>query len=155
MRRAVLSFGLIAFLVALSACGANVSGKWSLTMKNTSGGEETFDLVIKQAGENLTITANHPYLKNLAGAGTLKNGEITMMLKPDIPLTMTFTGKMDGNKMSGTRKIEMAQAGPGSEAPSAESAESGAESGAPAGAPGGTGATPAVKVSDAWTATKK
>jgi len=184
MRKALVLFSLIAFLFAISAWAADISGTWTVKMKSPSGGDETFDLVIKAAGENLTVTSsNHPVLKTLEGIGTLKGDAITMKLKAtgQQAVEFAFTGKVTGNKITGTREISMASSGGrgearGGEGASADSAESGAREGAPGGAergqqggaPGGqrAGAPPAGggqpgqapasgEVSKAFTAEKK
>jgi len=141
MRKVLFLFVLVAFLVASSAWAADISGTWTVKMKSPSGGDESFDLAIKAAGENLTITcSNHPVLKTLAGTGTLKGDAVTMKLKAtgEMAVEFTFTGKVAGNKITGTREISMASSGGrGGEASSADSAESGAPEGAREGAAGG------------------
>jgi hypothetical protein len=141
MRKVLFLFILVAFLVASSAWAADISGTWTVKMKSPSGGDESFDLDIKAAGENLTITcSNHPVLKTLAGTGTLKGDAVTMKLKAtgEMAVEFAFTGKVAGNKITGTREISMSSGGPGGAASGATSgAKSGATSGAREGAAGG------------------
>lgn len=139
MRKVLFLFCLVALLAALSVWAADVSGTWALKMKNPQGKEETFDLVIKQSGEKLTIAVpNHPVMKDLAGTGTLHGDKITMKLKPgDMPFTMVFKGKVADNKITGTREMERGEGGgPSSSGP-------GGPGGGPgSGGPGGPGGGP-------------
>jgi len=164
MRKVLFLTVVLAFAFASVAGAADVSGNWTLKMKNPMGEDEAFTLAIAAKGEALIITCNdHPKLTNLEGAGTLKGDAITMNLKAtgDMAVEFTFTGTVEGNKMTGTREIGMAAGGgergapPEGAAPpegmappegeSAESAES-AESGAPGEAP--------AEVSNVFTAEK-
>jgi hypothetical protein len=170
MRKVLFLTTLFAFALTSSVWAADVSGTWTVKMKSPMGQDESFDLAIKAAGENLTITGTHPQLQALAGTGTLKGDAITMSVKAtgQMAVEIAFTGKVAGNKMSGTREIKMSGGAPGGEA---SSAASGGASGAPAGAPaggqppaggqapaGGQGGAPggaSGEVSNAWTADKK
>jgi hypothetical protein len=113
-------------------------------MKSPMGQDESFDLAIKAAGENLTITGTHPQLQTLAGTGTLKGDAVTMSVKAtgQMAVEIAFTGKVAGNKMSGTREIKMSQSGGQGGAPGDQGGQ------APAGGQGG-------EVSNAFTADKK
>jgi hypothetical protein len=158
MRKVLFLTTLIAFVLTSSVWAADVSGTWTVKMKSPMGQDESFDLAIKAAGENLTITGTHPQLQALAGTGTLKGDAVTMNIKAtgQMAVEIAFTGKVAGNKMSGAREIKMSQSGGGQGAPG------GAASGAPAaggqgGAPaaGGQGGASGGEVSNAWTADKK
>lgn len=135
MRRVLFIATLLAFLLTSSAWAADVSGTWTLTMKSPQNQDETFDLDIKAAGENLTITcSNHPVLQTLEGTGTLKGDAIKMNLKSTgetmAGIGINFTGTVTGNKMAGTREIDTS------------GMSAGGGGGAPGGAPGGEGAAP-------------
>jgi hypothetical protein len=145
MRKVLFLTTLLAFVLASSVWAADVSGTWTVTMKSPMGQDESFDLAIKAAAENLTITGTHPQLQALAGTGTLKGDAITMSVKAtgQMAIEFAFTGKVAGNKMSGTREIKMSGGAPGGGASGASGA-----SDAPAGGQGG-------EVSNAWTAAKK
>lgn len=176
MRRVLLLLTLITLLAASLAWAADISGTWTIRMKSPAGEDESFDFVIKQAGDNLTITCdNHPVLKTLEGTGTVKGDAVTMNVKAtgEMQVALNFTGTVAGNKITGTREIAGAGGPPGGE----ESAESGEESGAPEGArgepppegergappsgeragapPAGGQAPPSGEVSNAFTAEKK
>jgi len=178
MRRVLLLLTLITLLAASLAWAADISGTWTIRMKSPAGEDESFDFVIKQAGDNLTITCdNHPVLKTLEGTGTVKGDAVTMNVKAtgEMQVALNFTGTVAGNKITGTREIAGAGGSPEGEE-SAESAESGEEEGArgeppPGGAQGGErgappsgeragappagGAPPSGEVSNAFTAEKK
>lgn len=178
MRKVLFFTTMLAFVLTSSVWAADVSGDWTVTMKSPMGQDESFDISIKAAGEKLTITGTHSQLQALEGAGTLKGDAITMDLSSGMGIKMAFTGKVAGNKMSGTREIDMSsmsagggQGGaPGGQqggAPGGEQggAPGGGQGGAPGGeqggAPGGQqGGAPGGQqgggeVSNAWTAVKK
>jgi len=151
MRKVLFMFTLLAFVLTSSAWAADISGTWAVKMKSPQNEDEAFDLVIKASGEKLTITcSNHPKLTNLAGTGTIKGDAVTMKVKAtgSQPVEFAFTGKVAGNKMTGTREISMNESAGGQ-----GGAASGAQGSTPAGggqqggqaAPGGAqGSAPAV-----------
>ena len=166
MRKVLFLTTLLAFVLTSSVWAADISGTWTIKMKSPMGSDESFDLAIKDAGGNLTITGTHPQLQALAGTGTVKGDAVNMSVKAtgSMAVEFVFTGKLAGNKMSGEREIKMSGGAPGGAA-SGASAASGAPGGAPAGgAPGGAaGGAPAGgapggatgEVSKAFTAEKK
>jgi hypothetical protein len=138
MRKVLFLTTLAAFLLTSSAWAADISGTWTIKMQSPMGSDESFDLAVKDAGGNLTITGTHPQLQALTGTGTVKGDAVTMDVKAtgQMAVEFIFTGKLAGNKIAGTREIKMSGGAPGG----AASAESGAKGGAPAaqgGAPGG------------------
>jgi hypothetical protein len=137
MRKVLFLTALFAFVLTSSVWAADVSGKWTLTMWG-AGAEESVPLVIKAAGENLTVTCSHPMLKELTGTGTLKGDEISFNLKSS-SMEFNFTGKVAGNKMSGTRKVGSIGGGRGNAAGGAQGDKGGAPAGAAGGAQGGQG----------------
>ena len=139
MRKVLFLTTLMAFVLASSVWAADISGTWTIKMKSPMGSDESFDLIVKDAAGNLTITGTHPQLQALAGTGTVKGDAVTMDVKAtgQMAVEFVFTGKLAGNKISGTREIKMSGGAPGGEA-SGASAASGAPEGAPAGgAPAG------------------
>jgi hypothetical protein len=151
MRKVLFFTILLTFLLTSSVWAADVSGEWAVTMKSPQGQDESFDILIKAAGENLTITSsNHPVLENLEGKGTLKGDAISMDLKSTggqmAGVGIIFTGKVSGNKMSGTREIDTsgmgggAAGGGGGAAAGGQGREGGAQGGGQAPAGGGGGA---------------
>jgi hypothetical protein len=83
----------------------SISGKWAIKMKGPGGRDESFDLVIKAAGENLTITCdNNNYFKT--AMGTLKGDAIAIKFDMGDPsASFTMSGKVAGNKITGTREF--------------------------------------------------
>lgn len=148
MRKVLFLTALLAFVLTSSVWAADVNGTWTVKMKSPMGQDESFDLVIKAAGEALTVTGTHPQLQALAGTGTLKGDAITMSVKATGQMAVEFalTGKVAGSKMSGTREIKMSQSG-------GQDGQGGAPAGGQASAGGQGGA--ASEVSNAWTAEKK
>jgi hypothetical protein len=182
MRKVLFLLVVLALAVAAPVCAAGVAGTWTLTMSNPMGQEETFDLAVTDNGGSLVITGTHQQLGGLEGTGTLKGDDITMDVTAtgQMAVQLIFEGKVNGKKMEGTRKIEMAgggggeggapgggeggapagggQGGPpgggegGAPAGGGEGgAPAGGQGGAPGGAPGGGGG----EVSDAWSAVMK
>lgn len=101
---------LLAFLFTPYAWSADISGTWTFSMKNAQNKDESVDLLIKAAGENLTVTtSSHPALKNLVGSGTLKGDAVAISVKTidEHNIEFIFTGKMEGNKMTGTRELKL------------------------------------------------
>jgi hypothetical protein len=156
MRKTLFFTTLLAFVLSSSVWAADVSGTWTVTMKSPQGQDESFDLAIKAAGENLTVTCNnHSALQILDGTGTLKGDAITMNLTSKgqtmAGVKIKFTGKVTGNKMAGTREVDISgmsssggggQGGQGREGGAAPaggqgSAPGGSAGGAPGGASGG------------------
>ena len=136
MRKVLLLITLLA-LIASPIWAADISGTWTITMKSPMGSDESFDLVVKDAGGNLTITGTHPQLQALAGTGSLKGDKVTMNVAStgDMKVEFVFTGTVTGKKMAGTREIKMSGGGGG--APGGGGPPGGG--GAPGGAPGGGG----------------
>jgi hypothetical protein len=95
-------FAVAAFAVAQVANAADVTGTWIMAVETGAGsGSPTFVLV--QKGEALTGS----YKGQLGEAQvtcTVKGDEVTIQYKIDAqgqPLTVTYSGKVDGNSMSG------------------------------------------------------
>ncbi|MBN1625725.1 MAG: hypothetical protein JW944_04305 [Deltaproteobacteria bacterium] len=137
MRKVLLLTTLFALLLTSSTWAADISGKWTITWWG-AGAEESFPLVIKAAGENLTITGTHPTFKEMTGTGTLKGDSVSMTLKSS-SMEVALTGKVASNKMTGTREIKSSGEGRGSGA-----------GGAPQGGQGGG----AAQGNENWTAVR-
>jgi hypothetical protein len=113
MRRILFVVALFALVAAPMASAADISGNWALKMQGPMG-EEEIQLVIKAVGEKLKITGTHSMLEEMSGTGTLKGDSVKFKLEASGEMLMgfEFTGKVAGNKMSGTREMKMA-GGPG------------------------------------------
>ena len=136
MRKILCLTPLFALVLSSSVWAADVSGTWALKMAGPQG-DENFDVVIKAAGENLTVsTANHPMLQAMEGTGTLKGDAINFSLKAtgQMAIEIAFTGKVTGDKMAGTREIKMSGGGGGAPGGGDQQAAGGRQGG---GAPGG------------------
>lgn len=93
---------LALFIVSLSAQDVNVSGDWELTME-TPRGEVTQEVHFEQDGKNLTVTMTGPR-GEAEGEGTINGNEIEWSIIRSTDrgeFTMTFTGTVEGNEMSG------------------------------------------------------
>jgi hypothetical protein len=148
MRKVLFLLTVFALAVAAPAYAASVGGTWALTMSGPQG-EENFDIVIKDAGGSLEVSATHPMLQEMVGTGTLKGSDINFSIKAtgQMAVELAFTGKVEGNKMEGTREIKMAAGGGGQ----GGAPGGGGQGGAPAGGGGGD----MGNMSDAWSAVKK
>jgi hypothetical protein len=83
-----------------------VNGKWNLTIK-TPMGEQKGMLTLAQSGDALT-----GQMSGAMGAVTIENGKVEGdMLKwhakvtSPMPITLEFTGKIDGGALNGTVKL--------------------------------------------------
>jgi hypothetical protein len=160
MRKVMFSVLMAALVITTSAWAADLSGTWTISFTKVDGAEDSFDVAIKDAGGSLTITGTHSQLGALSGSGTLNGDAVTMDIKAtgQLPLEMIFSGKVAGNKISGTREIKMTGTQSGS-APAA-GGQSGQAAGGQSGqapASGGQGAQGAAtgEASNAFTAVKK
>lgn len=149
MRKVMVFSTLIVSILTSPVRAADISGTWSITQKNNEGVDDTFDVEIKADGDKFTVTGNHTKKGALSGTGTLKGDAITMIFNAagaegKSALSFAYTGKITGNKMSGTKETKMSGA-PGD----------GRQANAPGAANGGTHAASAGAVSNSWTAVKK
>jgi len=144
----LFSIGAAAQTTSPLKSSAGISGKWTISMWG-AGKEESFPIEIRASGENLTITATHPTFKEMTGTGTLKGDSVSIEFK-SATLGMTLTGKLSGNKMSGTREIKSSGGGQGGAPGGGQGGAPGGQGGAPAGGQGGDGAGG----NERWTAVK-
>jgi hypothetical protein len=182
MRKVLFLTAVLAFVFTSSVWATDISGKWTLKMSGRQG-EESIPVVVRTAGENLTLTAVHPALTAMEGTGTIKGDAVNFNLKVggEVQIDFIFTGKVTGNKMTGAREVKVSagRGGPGGPPPTGELSMGGqgdapdGQGGAPAGGEqpsgGGQGAAPGGQgnaavsskvgdwgqsVSNAWTAEK-
>jgi hypothetical protein len=108
MRKIVLLAAMMAFVITSSTWAADLSGNWTIKFTKVDGAEDSLDVAIKDAGGALTITGNHSQLGALAGTGTVKGDAVDLDIKAtgQLPLEFSFTGKVAGNKITGTRDIK-------------------------------------------------
>jgi len=94
---------LILLAVSLSAQEINVTGDWELTME-TPRGERTSKIHFDQDGESITVNMSSSRGGEVTAEGTIKGNEIEWTVTRSTPrgeMTMTYTGKVEGNTMSG------------------------------------------------------
>lgn len=101
----VVLFALVfalAFTISASA-QKSIAGEWDATF-NTPGGPQGLKLIFKVDGEKISGTAKRSR-GDVAIAGTIKGDDITFAYSIDYngnPVTITFTGKVKGDTMSGS-----------------------------------------------------
>ena len=121
------------------------------------------DMVIKAAGQNLTITTTHPSLGEMAGTGKLVGNDITMTLMAtgERKIGFELKGTVTGNKMAGTREVVRPEGdsseGSGRSSGDRPSRDSGDSSGRSSGGPpdDASGGSLRQATSNTWTAEKK
>ena len=98
------ALGIMLLTVAnASAQSKSVAGEWDAAM-NTPGGARPFKLVLKVDGEKLTGTAKRSS-GDVPLQGTVKGNDIAFGYTINYngnDLTLTFTGKVSGDEISGT-----------------------------------------------------
>jgi hypothetical protein len=109
MRKVLFLVIMLAFVMTSSVRAADLSGTWTIKFTKVDGAEDSFDVAIKDASGNLTITGNHSQLGPLSGNGTAKGDAVDMDIKAtgSLSVEFIFAGKVAGNKISGTRDIKM------------------------------------------------
>jgi hypothetical protein len=159
MRKVLFLATMLAFVMTSSVWAADLSGIWTIKFIKVDGAEDSFDVAIKDASGNLTITGNHSQLGPLSGNGTAKGDAVNMDIKAtgSLPVEFIFSGNVAGNKISGTRDIKMTggqsggQGSQGGQAPAG-----GSQSGqAPAGGSQSGQGSATGQSSNAFTAEKK
>ncbi len=108
MKRIIFSTIFVTALIFAStgaafAFSSPVDGEWD-GMFSTPGGSRTFKVILRANGENLTGTAKRAS-GDLPITGTIKGDIVTFSYTISYQgndLTMSFSGKLDGDKMSGT-----------------------------------------------------
>jgi hypothetical protein len=79
-----------------------VDGTWTITMQ-TPLGERTSSLALKSAGSDLSGTQSADGNATDIFDGAVKGNDVSWKVKitNPMPLTLEFTGNVDGNSMSG------------------------------------------------------
>jgi hypothetical protein len=99
----VLAIGLLFVGAGQMSAQTSVAGEWDASM-NTPGGPRPFKLVFKVEGEKITGTAKRAN-GDVPVAGTIKGDEVSFNYTIDYngnAVTVSFTGKVKGDAMSGT-----------------------------------------------------
>ncbi len=109
----IFSFCILLLLViSLSAQDENVTGDWEMSI-TTPRGERTRNIHFEQEGEKLTVTMQGRR-GEVTAEGTVKGNEIEWTITHSTPrgeFTMTYTGKIEGDTMSG--EVQMGDFGSG------------------------------------------
>ncbi len=99
------SFFLLILVFTFSYANTDVSGEWKVTIQ-TEETELTQNMKIEQDGESLQVIMEEGVPgAEMKGEGTIKDNEIEWTVSRSIPqgkLSMTYTGKVEGDSMSGT-----------------------------------------------------
>jgi hypothetical protein len=81
---------------------AKVAGKWVMTL-DTPHGAVKGPLQIQQDGAKLTATFEAEHIGSLSATGSVDGKKVSFALNvPNSDETFTFSGTVDGTKMSGT-----------------------------------------------------
>lgn len=100
---AIVVFGLALVFSAGASAQTSVAGEWDGSL-NTPGGARPVKLIFKVDGEKLTGTAKRSS-GDVPLAGTIKGSDIAFSYTVNYngnDLTLTFTGKVSGDGISGT-----------------------------------------------------
>ena len=102
-------FSLILFLFVFVSAYAetDVSGDWEITIQ-TQRGDMTQSMTIEQNGESITVTMQGRQGREFTGQGTIKGNAVEWTITRTSQrgeFTMTYTGMVDGNSMSGEASV--------------------------------------------------
>lgn len=83
-----------------------IDGKWNVVIK-TPMGDQKGELVLKQSGDTLSGQMSSPFGATVVEDGKVENDELTWKtnVTNPMPVTLVFTGKLDGAAISGKVKI--------------------------------------------------
>jgi len=89
--------------ISLCAATVDVSGVWDMTLI-TPRGERESELTIEQEGDSIKVTMPGFRGGDMAGEGTVTENKIQWTFTVEGPqgeMTMTYTGTIEGDAMSG------------------------------------------------------
>lgn len=113
IKRNILIFSAALLLLAGSALAQDVSGEWEITSEGRQG-PRTQTIKIEQDGEKITVTMEGR-MGEVTGEGTIKDNKIEWKITRtmrDMEMTITYTGTVDGDTMSGEMEMSMGDRGP-------------------------------------------
>lgn len=99
----IFVLGLALVFAGVSSAQKTVAGEWDAQF-NTPGGPQPLKLIFKVDGEKLSGTAKRSR-GDIALTGTVKGDDIMFSYTIDYngnPVTLTFTGKVKGDAITGT-----------------------------------------------------
>jgi len=112
-KRHIFIFSAALLLLVGSALAQDVSGEWDLTSEGRQG-PQTQTIKIEQDGEKITVTMEGRG-GEMTGEGTIKDNKIEWKITRtmrDMEMTMTYTGTVDGDTMSGEMQMSMGERPP-------------------------------------------
>lgn len=113
IKRNIIIFSAALLLLAGSALAQDVSGEWEITSEGRQG-PRTQTIKIEQDGEKITVTMEGR-MGEVTGEGTIKDNKIEWKITRtmrDMEMTITYTGTVDGDTMSGEMEMSMGDRGP-------------------------------------------
>lgn len=113
IKRNIIIFSAVLLLLAGSALAQDVSGEWEITSEGRQG-PRTQTIKIEQDGEKITVTMEGR-MGEVTGEGTIKDNKIEWKITRtmrDMEMTITYTGTVDGDTMSGEMEMSMGDRGP-------------------------------------------
>lgn len=107
MKKISVLFFVLTGLAVLSLWAVDVSGEWEMTSQSPRG-ERILTISIVQEGEKITVTMPGRQGDEVTGEGTIKDKTIEWTVIRSTPrgdFTMTYTGTVEGDSMSGEVEI--------------------------------------------------
>ena len=109
VKKNIIILSVILLLLAGSglALGQNVAGEWEINFESFQG-PQTQIFKIEQDGEKITVIMEGLQGEEL-GEGTIKNNKIKWKITRETKrgaLTMAYTGRVDGDTMSGKMELQ-------------------------------------------------
>jgi hypothetical protein len=110
MRKSYL-LGLAFLLVVASSlllAAVNITGDWEMTTKMPNGQDRTSTISFVQDGEKLTVKTTGRNGEEITGTGTVKGNDVEWTITRTTPrgeMTITYKGKVEGDKMTGTSQF--------------------------------------------------
>jgi hypothetical protein len=86
----------------------NITGTWNLTVDSPQG-EVPVTAQLRQDGETITGTLTSPFGQSSVSSGSISNGNMRFTVVVDVQgtqITVVFSGKVEGNRISGTVDVE-------------------------------------------------
>lgn len=102
-----ISLILFLFIIIPAYAETDVSGDWEITVQ-TQRGDMTQSMHIEQNGESITVTMEGRRGREFTGQGTIKDNAVEWTITRTSQrgeFTMTYTGIIDGNSMSGEASV--------------------------------------------------
>lgn len=103
----LLRLSALSLFGALAILAADATGTWNISFETPNGKRET-TMDLKQDGEKLTGTMHSQQGGDSPVTGTAKGDTLTFSITRDFQgqsFKMEYTGKVEGNKISGNVKL--------------------------------------------------